>query len=188
MNKQEINEALPWYANDSLSAEERAEIEQALENNTELQQETEFLNKLRNTIQKNQIQSPGEFGLQKLKRSIKTEEKPTSDKWRVFTIAASIMLVVQVGIMTTLIQQEQTYVPLSGVEPGKNIIQVQFNEQAKEIDIRNTLLQFNAEIIEGPSKQGIYRIRLDQTDESNIDIHVNKLNNMQGIVDFAESE
>ena len=123
MKNQDLKEELPWLINNSLSDDEQNEFIKPLEENADLKLEAKFLSSLRKQIKKNTAHTPGEMGLQKLKRSIKNDDRASrSVKWRYFSIAASLMLVLQAGIMTTLIQQEDNFVPLSGVEYSESVI------------------------------------------------------------------
>ena len=68
MKEHNVYEYLPWYVNGSLGANETVEIKNSLTNNEELMKEYDFLSKLRNHIKGDEFQSPGEIGLQRLRR------------------------------------------------------------------------------------------------------------------------
>ncbi|VAW55043.1 hypothetical protein MNBD_GAMMA05-220 [hydrothermal vent metagenome] len=190
MNKQYYKENLPMYINGSLPGKEQADFERELSQDAELKKEADFLSAIRAYVKKEQIQTPGEMGLFKLKRQIKQQEQRDSknskltSKWRTFAIAASLVLVVQAGVMITMTQQQDAFTPLSGSDYSENVIQVQFTSDAKESDIRALLLSFDASIIEGPSKNGLYRIRLNQLDDKVIE----QLQQQSNIIDFVTEE
>jgi len=190
MNNQKLKENLPWYVNNTLSNEQQAEFEQQLSTDTELQQEVRFLSALHQHIKQDVIHSPGEMGLQRLKRQIKkeAEQNASSHKsittWKTFAIAASLVLVVQLGVMINLIQQEDTFVPLSGNNYSATVIQVQFKDNATERKIRELLISIEGSIIEGPSKNGVYRIQL-KTNDDNV---VSRLQIQTDVIDFVSKE
>lgn len=190
MNKQYYRENLPMYINGSLSAEEQADFERELSQDDALKKEAEFLSAIRDYVKQEQIQTPGEMGLFKLKRQIKQQETNTlttnklTKKWRTFAVAASLMLVVQAGVMITMTQQEDAFTPLSGSDYSENVIQVQFKSDTKESDIRALLLSVDGSIIEGPSKSGLYRIHLNKLDTDVIE----QMQQQTGIIDFVTEE
>jgi len=190
MNNQELKENLPWYVNNTLNDEQQAEFEQQLSNNAELKQEVKFLNALRQHVKQNISHSPGEMGLQRLKRQIKKESEQNSSShksittWRTLAIAASLVLVVQLGIMINFVQREDTFVPLSGNNYSSSVIQVQFKSDATESRIRELLISIEGSIINGPSKNGLYRIQL-KTDDDKI---ISRLRMQTDLIDFISKE
>ena len=186
MNTKYLNESLPWYVNGSLSSEEQAEIENNLTDNSGLANEKDILVRLRQYIKHSAFQSPGEIGLQRLKRDIKkeTSRKPLS-KWQSYSVAASLVLVVQLGIILSFTQENDIFIPLSGTANySKNVVQMQFKNSATLNQINNLLLSIDATIISGPSKKGIYRIQLTTFNDKVID----DLRQRKDIVDFLAKE
>ena len=189
MNKQYYRENLPMYINGSLPEDERADFEQQLSQDAELKKEADFLSSVRRYVKDEKITTPGEMGLFKLKRQIKNESennvatKTLTKKWRTFAIAASLMLVVQAGVMVSMTQQQDAFVPLSGSDYSENVVQVQFKSSTRENDIRALLISLDASIIQGPSKNGIYRIELMNLNEETL-----KQLQQAKIVDFVTEE
>lgn len=189
MNKQYYRENLPMYINGSLSADECADFEQQLLQDEELKKEADFLSALRCYVKDEKVTSPGEMGLFKLKRQIKEESKNNvtdsqpKNGWRTFAIAASLVLVVQLGVMIGMTQQQDLFVPLSGSDYAENIVQVQFTSNARENDIRQLLISIDGSIIQGPSKNGIYRIELKKVNEE-----ILKQLQQANIIDFVAEE
>ena len=185
MKSQSIHEELPWFVNGSLNTKEMAEVESNVVNNKALIRDKEFLTRLYDQIKSRTSQSPGEIGLQRLRRDIKKEaENKPLKKWRSFSIAASIMLVAQLGIILTQNQNDDVYVPLSGTQYSENVVQIQFTDTAKLKDINEILLSIDAVMIDGPSKKGVYRIKLDELNEQTI----YKLRQKKDIVGFVTKE
>jgi len=189
MNKQYYRENLPMYINGSLPADERADFEQQLSQDAELKKEADFLSAVRRYVKDEKVTTPGEMGLFKLKRQIKKESenkvatKTLTKKWRTFAIAASLVLVVQAGVMVSMTQQQDAFVPLSGSDYSENVVQVQFISSTRENDIRELLISLDASIIQGPSKNGIYRIEL-----KNLNDEILKQLQQAKIVDFVTEE
>lgn len=190
MTNKPIHELLPWYVNGSLSVEEQAGIEQAIASSDDLNQEKKFLSSLRQHIKNESCETPGELGLHRLRREIKkqttskqTASKPTT-KWRVFSIAASLLLVIQLGIIISLTQTEDRFVPLSESNYSGDVIQLQFQDVATISDINQFLLDMDAVIIDGPSKNGIYRIKLYTVNDKTLQA----IRNQKNLVDFVAEE
>ena len=190
MNQQDPKENLPWYVNKSLPDDELEDIERQLENDESLKQDVEFMNKLRAHLKNSTQSSPGEFGLQRLKQQIKKEASSgTTKRWRNFAVAASLLMVIQAGIMLSLIQQQDVgIVPLSGDTYSGPVLQIQFKDYAKESEIRAIILSINGSIIEGPSTLGIYRVQLADDDIDIIDQRISQLHNKLDLIDFVSAE
>ncbi len=99
------------------------------------------------------------------------------------------MLVVQAGFMANMMQQQDSFAPLSGDGYSANVIQVQFNSNAKESDIRKLLISIDGSIIEGPSNKGLYRIQLKNSDDDvMIDNVIKQLQLQSKVIDFVSEE
>jgi len=161
-----IEDLLPYYVNGTLSDEETALIEKELADNQGLQQEIEFLQALRAQVKQQEFNtSPGELGLKRLQRSIAAEAKASSTHtasntiWRMATVAACLMLVIQTVIVN--FDTETPYLAAGGktpTSPQGQIISVTFTPDVTEQAIRQLLLDTNAQIVDGPSAIGIYRL------------------------------
>ncbi|KGK41125.1 hypothetical protein LH51_17215 [Nitrincola sp. A-D6] len=138
-------------------------VEQALADYPELQQELDFLDSLRKQLQSQSgsISSPGELGLKRLQRQLKkTKPSKSVHGWRVAAIAASVLLLVQM-LVTLQMDEPETYHPASGMQDvgvSGTRITVAFAPEATEAQIRAVLLQANSRIIDGPSALGIYQL------------------------------
>jgi hypothetical protein len=195
MNKDYYRENLPMFINGNLSAEEQADFERELSQDDSLKKEAEFLTAIRGYVKQENVQTPGEMGWHKLKRQIKKESTSNVvshnavNKWRTFAVAASLVLVVQAGFMATMMQQQDTFAPLSGDDYSENVIQIQFNSNAKASDIQQLLISINGSIIEGPSTKGLYRIQLKKRDDAIMNDNVIKqLQLRSDVIDFVSEE
>ena len=185
MKNKEKQEMLPWYINGSLSMKERAQVERSFESSEELNKELNFLKSIRQHVKGEVPNSPGEMGLQRLRREIKQEPKSASiTKWRAFSIAASLVVVVQLGLIANLTRTSDLYIPLSDNSYPGNTIQIQFKSTATAGDINSLLLELGGVIIDGPSALGIYRIKLKTVD----DVMLQRINQHKDIVDFVAEE
>lgn len=158
--KQNIEFLLPFYLNETLQGEEKMAVEQALAEDESLRDELLFLQKLQGHLQQpSQSNSPGELGLKRLQRSIKQQSTPPEqsvNRWRIATIAACLMLVVQT---TNNISQTDTYQTAGGkaeIQYKGQLMSVTFAPDATEQSIRKLLMEANASIVDGPSALGIY--------------------------------
>jgi len=191
MNKQQIHGNLPWYVNGQLSAEQREEIEQQLKDDPALQQEVAYLERLRRQIKQSTQQTPGEFGLQKLKRDIRQQRTaPLLKRWKTLAVAASLLVVVQAGVMVSMLQPADTgMVPLSGSQYSGQVIQLQFTDGASAAQIRQLLASVNGSIIAGPSASGVYRVRLaDSAEQGSFEQRIARLRAQTDVIDFVAAE
>jgi len=179
--KQELESLLPFYLNGSLDDIDKARIEKALAEDEDLRQELAFAKIMQKQIQQVPEQSPAEFGLKRLQRSLKQQqekerlqlqstEQTTSAKkgWQFIAIAASLMLFVQT--VTTVQQQSDDYMAAGGgktIQQGQ-IVSVTFSSTATELQIRQLLLENNAVIVDGPSALGIYHLALTSEFETSL--------------------
>ena len=81
------------------------------------------------------------------------------------TRTASLLLVLQTGVIFNLIQPKDSYAPLSGISHTQPTLQIRFNASVSEADMRQALLAIHGQIINGPSANGIYRVSLENTQQ-----------------------
>ncbi len=178
LSDRQIEELLPFYVNETLSNHEFNLVKNRIEQSPDLQAEVHYLKKLRKSIQSKVIvNSPGEFGLNRLKKEI--AKQSTNDNrrylwWKPVAICASIALAALVSLNTiTYFSSDQGFI-VAGSESDIDtpVLQVIFRAEATEGEIRRTLREFNLSIVDGPSALGLYRIRLikDVTDQQLVDI------------------
>lgn len=162
----EDNLDLPWYVNNTLDAARQQQIKNQLSQDATLQQEADFLQHIRQQIKNSGDATPGEFGWQKLQRQIKQSSVSANNRrWQVFAVAASLLLVLQTGVIFNLIQPKDSYAPLSGISHTQPTLQIRFNASISEADMRQALLAIHGQIINGPSANGIYRVSLENTQQ-----------------------
>lgn len=200
--KKQIEQLLPFYVNESLEDEEIKIVEEALTADKELLEEVLFLQDLQNQVkQPHRDSSPGELGLKRLQKQLKENQqysqRPVRDnksnpieqklnRWRYMALAACLLLVVQ----TVLIIEPQdfdSFKAASGQIANQNegkIISVTFVPGAKELLIRNLLLEVNASITNGPSALGIYRLSIP----GDFQLSLNKLKSHADLIESIQEE
>lgn len=192
---------LPWYVNGTLSAEERRQVEAYLERSSHARDEVELLRALRQQVKDEAVEnSPGELGLQRLKREIKQAEQApaggdrmagrtitVASFWRPLAVAACLAVVVQAGVMVGLGDFGGDVGPASGptgLPPA--VMQVTFAPDATEAEIRELLQSVGAVIADGPTALGIYQLRLVDAESTSLDEALTTLRANGDVVTFAE--
>lgn len=168
-------ELLPWFVNETLSTEDQHTVEQHLEACRQCQQEIALLQKMRTQVKKIRTESPGEFGLNRLLRTVRNDRTATeasqqtsSQWWKTgFAIAASLIIFVQSGLLIDTWYISKPMIPLSGPQEHGLVLQVSFTPTTTEAQIREVITAIHGRFIDGPSSLGIYRIRLDDNKTSN---------------------
>ncbi|PIV75917.1 MAG: hypothetical protein COW55_03630 [Rhodobacteraceae bacterium CG17_big_fil_post_rev_8_21_14_2_50_65_11] len=183
MTCDEVNELLPFRANGTLEGEELVAVEAALAADADLRAELAVLIAIRDTMQAEEAQSPGDFGLARLLRDVEAEARgPTPlaandnvvslTRLRIWQVAAAVVLAVGIGF--TLPQFATSPEPVAGrdaesaVGEGYSLASggetadftVIFSPDASEREIRALLLDAGVEIVSGPSAIGLYRLNL----------------------------
>lgn len=152
---------LPWYVNGTLAGSERAQVEAHLGDCTRCRDEVVFLRALRHGVQSLGHDSPGDLGLKRLLRDVRARQRTPSAWWRPALAAAAVVIVAQGALLATFWPREPAITPLGEQRTGA-LIQVQFQPNATEAQIRELLQQTGATIVDGPGAVGVYRLRLDQ--------------------------
>ncbi len=172
-------ELLPWFVNGTLSVEERVEVEQHVESCVQCQQEIALLQKIRTEVKDTPVQSPGEFGLNRLLNEVRHKQKGVgvtpqtqSRGWQTgLAIAASLMIFVQAGLLFDAWFLSKPMSPLAGPQKDGVVLQVTFEPTTTEAQIRELMTDIQATFIDGPSSLGLYRIRLDSIASSQSSVH-----------------
>ena len=189
---------LPWYVNGTLEGEERRQVEAYVARSSHARDEVELLRALRRQVKDEAIESsPGELGLQRLKRQMKQEAAQTGDKmagrtitiasfWRPLAVAACLVVMVQAGVMVGVGGfggPDGDVTTASGGSPA--VLQVTFAPDATEQQIRDVLQQAGASIADGPTALGVYNLRLVGA-EASVDEALATLRASGDVVTFAE--
>lgn len=193
MTDKYITELLPWYINDTLDEDENRMVAEALEKNDDLKKEYELLKSISAVMKTEEIQTPGEIGLARLKRSMKAstqsshqtmQKSNATTRWKFAAIAASLLLIIQVSFTLNQTSDQDYYQPLGSENKLQDTIVVTFSPIATEQQIREILLASHAKIVDGPSAAGIYRIRAT----TEIELTIKTLQTYSEVITHVQSE
>ena len=184
LTRDDLNALLPFYANGTLEGAERAALEAALAEDAGLRAELAALRAIRETMQSETVQSPGELGLARLMRGVAAEAPPETapvaandnvvsiTRLRIWQVAAALALAVGLGFNMlpgpgSAPGIEGAMSPAPAAEAGFSLASggsadftVIFAPGATEAQIRDLLLQAGVEITGGPSALGLYGLAL----------------------------
>jgi len=117
------------------------------------------------------------------------DQKRTRPSYRRMGMAGVACSIALAGFFATFAFLPETadYRALSsdGSPDGARVIQVVFSDQATAIEIRQTLLADDREVLSGPSQQGVYRVAV--APNSKPGIHLAHLRDNEAVI-FAELE
>jgi len=162
----EMSELLPFHLNGTLGTDERQSVEGALAVDAGLRAELEFLRQVRTAVRADDLgQSPGAFGLARLKRELSPQMRPS---WaaRGAALAAAFALGAMLSVFATgrLPEAPEGYSQAGAPVAGGQIV-VAFRQDATSERISDLLLSQGVTITDGPSAIGLYRIAVaDGTD------------------------
>lgn len=182
MNKKdEVEALLPFLANDTLTGEERAEVEAAVAADADLAVQLRALRRIRKEVKAEPLDwSPGEMGLARLMRDIEAEapveaaplvlDTPVAAndnrRARVWQIAAAVALAAfaaqSVFVWSGATGPDMELASGGSGPIGDGRLRVGFQGTATEADIRALLLAQDLVIIDGPSALGLYTLAVDE--------------------------
>ncbi|MCW5623418.1 MAG: hypothetical protein KIT73_01710 [Burkholderiales bacterium] len=175
MTDAELHEArllLPWFVNGTLDEAGRHTVEAGLEASATLRAERDWLVALRRDVQAETIAAPDDAGLAQLMQRIDGERPanvvslPVAKRARwfapVLALAASLVLGQAIVIGVLLGERDEGFRPLSGpTATAGDRIQIRFQPEATEAQIRTLLLDIDGDIVAGPGALGLYTIRVE---------------------------
>jgi hypothetical protein len=170
-----FEELLPWYANGSLGAEDRAWVESYMAQNPEARSELDWYRSLQERVQENAPAVPATIGLGRAMRLIQGDRPSLAERIGAFfgnfgmrpayAMAALALVAVQGGVIMNLLgdvrenADEIRALHAVRVEEGP-MLKVSFAPDAKETDIRMLLVQVRGELAGGPGQLGDYYLRV----------------------------
>lgn len=182
---------LPWYVNGSLSAGEQQQVAAHLQGCEACRAEVELLRAMRDVSKQVTEPVPGEFAWQRLQRDMRQEKTMPAPRrqWWLPSLAAAAVLVIAVqGVLLFNFTQEDGYGLAGGGHDGV-VVQVKFNAQATEADIRALLHAAGAEIIAGPGASGVYRLRLVAQDSgADLQARYEQLQANRDVIDYLQTD
>ncbi len=182
---------LPWYVNRALGEGERNEVDQLLQEDGTARQEVEFLTAVREGVRNQQYGSPGEFGWRRLQGEIERDRRGAQGAarwWRPAMAAAALVIIVQGGVLFSLVTEQPAYKPLGEPASTGAVLQVAFKPSATEREIRQLLREVDGSLITGPSALGLYRIRLGSDDVNHIAAALERMSSATAVVEQVSRE
>jgi hypothetical protein len=173
--KERFEELLPWYANGSLGAEDRAWVDAYLEQHPEARSELDWYRSLQKRVQENAPAVPATIGLARAMRLIQGDRPTLAERINAFfgnlglrpsyALAGLAVVAVQGGVILNLLgdvrenAEEIRALNAVRVEEGP-MLKINFAPDAKETDIRMLVVQVRGELAGGPGQLGDYYVRV----------------------------
>ncbi|MEJ8853266.1 hypothetical protein WKW79_01725 [Variovorax robiniae] len=176
-----FEELLPWYANGTIGAEDRAWVDAYLQQHPEARSELEWYHSLQAKVQENVPAVPATIGLARTMRLIQGDRPTIAERIGAFfgnfgmrpsyAMAALAVVAVQGGVIVSLLGEardsadEIRALHSIRVEEGP-MLKISFAPDAKEADIRMLLVQVGGELAGGPGQLGDYYLRVPAGSEA----------------------
>jgi len=190
------SDLLPWYVNGTLNDDGRKQVEAHLSGCALCREEVKAIERLRTRVKdiESQGQSPGELGLARLKRRIRSETTSTGNssprRWLMPALAAAtIIIVAQAGLMLNMNGTHRQNMQLMSA-PAAGDIQVRFAANARAKHIESLLQSIHGHIVAGPGALGVYHIRIEAGKSGGKDVEtvLQQLRSQTHVVKFAARE
>jgi len=190
------SDLLPWYANGTLDDAERRQVEAHLSDCPQCKEAITALKRLRTRVKDIELQgqSPGELGLVRLKRRIRSETASAANssrrRWLLPALAAAaIVIVAQAGLMLNINATNRQAMQLMSA-PAAGDIQVRFAPDARAGQIASLLQSIHGQIVAGPGALGVYHIRISAGDSGKKDVEaaVQRLRVQKNVLQFVARE
>ncbi|MFB3884117.1 MAG: anti-sigma factor [Thermodesulfobacteriota bacterium] len=178
-------ELIPLYLNNRLSEREREDFENTLDQCPELKREVKELSEIKDVYREieREIPAPSSLLYQRILTNIKSKDKlslrpsPRSHieslreflkslfssprlSWGVVAVQFAVILL----LVITLVERDRFRTLTSTHSPPKNAIRVNiiFDQDSREEEIRGVLNKAGGVIIRGPSPEGLYLIEIKE--------------------------
>ncbi|HEY2255255.1 MAG TPA: hypothetical protein VGI11_06415 [Variovorax sp.] len=181
MNDERFEELLPWYANGSLGAEDRAWVDAYLQQHPEARSELDWYRSLQQRVQESAPAVPPTIGLARAMRLIQGDRPTLAERISaffgnfgvrpVYALAGLAIVTVQAGVILNLLgdmrenADEVRALHAQSVEEGP-MLKINFAPDAKETDIRMLVVQVHGELAGGPGQLGDYYLRVPAGSEA----------------------
>ncbi|HJS05536.1 MAG TPA: hypothetical protein VJ832_18820 [Variovorax sp.] len=181
MNNKRFEELLPWYANGSLGAEDRAWVDAYLAQNPEARSELDWYRSLQMRVRESAPAVPATIGLARAMRLIQGDRPTLAERIGAFfgnlgmrpsfAIAGLALVAVQGGVILNLLgnvrESENEIRALNAVRVTEApMLKISFAPDAREADIRLLMVQIQGELAGGPGQLGDYYLRVPAGTES----------------------
>jgi hypothetical protein len=181
MNRSEFCELLPFFANGTLDAAERAAVLRYLDTQPPARDELRWLRSVQETLRAEAVPASSEVGLARVLQRIRADRaKPAPARpqpWREalqrllapallkpMVAGAMAVLALQGVLLTALVDHDDDtsatrMVPMPATDPGP-FVRINFKPDAPESDIRMLLIEVQATLAAGPGQLGDYYLRV----------------------------
>lgn len=186
--EQHPEELLPWYVNGTLTADELRQVETHLEGCDHCRSEVELLRTISDSAKQADDAGPGEMAWHRLRRDMRQDPMRRRRSWWKPSLAAAAALVIALQGVLLFSGAGRDGYGLAGHGPEGTVLQVKFNPDATEKEIRAILQAVTGEIVKGPSARGIYRIRLADGDAAALQARIERLRANHDVIDYLQRD
>lgn len=188
-----MKDLMPLYVKGLLSAEEKKKVEEAFDLCPSLLQEIEDWKKIECVYKaiETALPQPSPALYTKIRQGIAPAAKPgllqrimPSPGISFAMVAVQFLIIIALGFV--LLHQEQSYTTMSAPAVSTEDIakiNVVFNEEVTEAEIRELLMEIGGRIVDGPHRSGLYIVGLRSYPEADSALEVLK---SSAIVKMAE--
>lgn len=203
MSPDELSRHLLDYVKDRLNGEQRREIEGLMAADAAIAGEIAYLQGLDGAARLQRAadgRSDTGLGWARLSKALDAAgatapARPAAANdggpgaWKWATLALGLVAAAQAMVLIAGPrpdhQENAIYVPVTGSSTGY-LVQISFNPDAREADMRALLLRSGGEIVSGPSRVGLYRVRFE--DEMARTAALGHFAGLPGLVESAAAE
>jgi len=189
---------IPLYLNGSLSERERQEFEDALDQYPRLKEELEEFSEIKEFYYKDKeikkdVSLPSDFLYQRIQRNIEYEKRPSPSffeegsiakvleflkglfssprlSWGIAAVQFAIILLLIINLTTG--NGFETLTSRHSQQGDGMRINVVFDKESKEKEIREALNRIGATIVKGPSPEGLYTIMVKNDQDLEMKLEV----------------
>jgi anti-sigma-K factor RskA len=214
LEREEIEQLLPWHAAGTLSRRDAQRVEQALQNDADLaRQYTLVREEFSETIHLNEtLGAPSSRAMERLLAGIEAERGPQRQprasvafstwlaerlvalsprKLAYVATAAVVLIAIQAGVLGGLYVADRSGGASFGLvtksDPTGSFAQVGFNPQATAEEITKFLEANKVAVVDGPRPNGLYRVRI-AVPKDQVAAVTGRLAGESGIVRFIAAE
>jgi anti-sigma factor RsiW len=184
----QLEDLLVSYVNGTASRDDAERVQAAIREDQAMAAEYRLLTALRSAVKVPSGDTPGEFGLERFRRTLDRHlrEERKLRFWRALTaLAASLFVGVAVLHLVNPHDETASYQALSA--SGAGTLQIRFQPDATSAQMQDLFRDLRLDVVSGPSALGVYRVRLQQHDTPAArDEALRQLRERAQIVEFAE--
>jgi hypothetical protein len=172
-------ELVPWHANGTASAADRAWVERYVRSHPQAREELDWYASLRQNIRADAPKRSPEAGLERLLHRVRLEQQPRGPEGRLAAllgpvrdffagiamrpaVAYAALALVAVVLFDQHAREREyaEYRSLVTVPASGPVLRVTFKAEAEELDIRGALVDVGGTLVGGPGQLGEYLVRV----------------------------